>query len=230
MTLAGMDCSSVGNTGLRVGKVGLGCAPLGNLYRPLEDEVAKDVMAASWDAGIRLFDTAPHYGQGLSERRVRDGLRDADRRDYVLSTKVGRLLLPAGYAAQRHGFTSPKPFEIRYDYSYDGVMHSFEDSLQRLGLNRIDILLIHDLGPATHGSRDAEVFRTATDGGYRAMAELRASGDVRALGWVRTRPGSVLEHSNAGTGTVCCWRADTPCWNRSLCIRFCRPASAETVP
>ena len=174
--------SRIGATGLEVSSLGLGCAPLGNLYRPLDDSVASDIFAAAWNHGIRLFDTAPHYGQGLSERRVGDALRRESRGDYVLSTKVGRLLSPAGYATERHGFVSPMPFDISYDYSYGGVMRSHEHSLQRLGLDRIDILLMHDIGRATHADRNDELFPIAMQEGYRAMAELRSNGDVRAIG------------------------------------------------
>ena len=172
----------IGNTGLRVDSLGLGCAPLGNLYRPINDSVAADIVHEARKLGIRFFDTAPHYGQGLSERRLGDALRHESQGDYVLSTKVGRLLTPAGYARERHGFYSPMPFEISYDYSYGGVMRSFEHSLQRLGLNRIDMLLMHDIGRATHADRNDELFAIAMKSGYRAMAELKSNGDVRAIG------------------------------------------------
>ena len=172
----------IGGSGLQVGALGLGCAPLGNLYRPVEEAEAAEILTSAWGHGIRLFDTAPHYGQGLSERRVGDALRRASRRDYVLSTKVGRLLVPAGYAEERHGFASPMPFDRVHDYSYGGVMRSFQDSLQRLGLDRIDILFMHDIGRATHGERNDELFPVAMQDGYRAMAELRRNGDVRAIG------------------------------------------------
>ena len=180
--MSGLGVSRIGATDLEVGRLGLGCAPLGNLYREVSDTAATATVHTAWNMGIRLFDTAPHYGQGLSERRVGDALRHAGGLDYVLSTKVGRLLAPAGYAEERHGFVSPMPFDIVYDYSYGGVMRSFEDSLQRLGLDRIDILLMHDIGRATHGESNDLLFRVAMDGGYRAMTELRENGDVRAIG------------------------------------------------
>ena len=170
----------LGATDLVVGRVGFGGAPLGNLYAPVTDTVAATTLAAAWAGGIRLYDTAPYYGQGLSERRMGDALRGRD--DYVLSTKVGRLLEPAGYADARYGFASPMPFDAAYDYSYGGVMRSFEDSLQRLGLDRIDILLLHDIGSATHGEAHEALFEVAMRDGYRALRELRASGDVRAIG------------------------------------------------
>ncbi len=172
----------VGNTELAIDALGFGCASLGNLYHAVSDDEAADILTTAWANGFRYFDTAPHYGQGLSERRVGDALRSSDGKDYVLSTKVGRLLRPAGYAAERHGFLSPMPFDIEYDYSYDGVMRSFEDSLQRLGLDRIDILFMHDIGPVTHGDDNDRLFPIAMDGGYRAMNELRQSGRVSAIG------------------------------------------------
>ena len=172
--------NQIGNTELAIDALGFGCAPLGNLYHEVSDEEATDILTTALANDFRYFDTAPHYGQGLSERRVGDALRGSS--DYVLSTKVGRLLRPAGYAAKRHGFISPMPFDIEYDYSYDGVMRSFEDSLQRLGLDRIDILFMHDIGPETHGDDDERLFPIAMDGGYRAMDELRRSGRVSAIG------------------------------------------------
>ncbi|MDM3872118.1 aldo/keto reductase [Porticoccus sp. W117] len=169
----------VGNTNLELDVLGFGCASLGNLYRAITDVDAHDVLNTAWDAGFRYYDTAPHYGQGLSERRTGDALRG---RDYILSSKVGRLLKPAGYASERHGFVSPMPFDIEYDYSYDGVMRSFESSLQRTGLDRIDILYMHDIGPFTHGATNEQLFPIAMDGGYKAMAKLRDQGLIKAIG------------------------------------------------
>ncbi|MCY4278199.1 MAG: aldo/keto reductase [Gammaproteobacteria bacterium] len=168
--------------GLRMGKFGFGGAPIGNLYRTMDDSTAQDILQSAWCAGIRYYDTAPHYGQGLSERRVGDLLRQHPEQPYVLSTKVGRLLKPAGYAEARHGFRSAMPFDIHYDYSYDGVMRSFEDSLQRLGLDRIDMLFMHDLGALTHGSDNERYFSAGMDGGYRAMHSLREQDMVKAIG------------------------------------------------
>ncbi|MDO6746724.1 aldo/keto reductase [Gilvimarinus sp. 1_MG-2023] len=172
----------IANTGLQVDELGFGCAPLGNLYQPVSDTEAADTLAAAWQLGFRHFDTAPHYGQGLSERRTGDALRHLQGRDYVLSSKVGRLLKPAGYRAERHGFVSPMPFDFSYDYSYDGVMRSYEDSIMRLGLDRIDILYIHDIGRMTHGDANDELFKTAMTGGYKALDELRSQGLVKAIG------------------------------------------------
>lgn len=172
----------LGSTSLRLPEFGFGTGPLGNLYQPMTDEHAQSMLELAWNSGFRYYDTAPHYGQGLSERRLGDSLRQRRGRDYILSSKAGRLLKPATYSYERHGFYSPMPFDIHYDYSYDGVMRSFEDSLQRLGLARMDILLLHDIGRATHGSHNDALFPIAMSGGYRAMRELRAQGLVQAIG------------------------------------------------
>ena len=165
-----------------ISQCGLGTAPLGNLYRAISNEQAAATVESAWVAGVRLFDTAPHYGQGLSERRLGDALRDKPRCEYLLSTKVGRLLVPAGHANERYGFCSPMPFDICYDYSYDGIMRSHEDSLQRLGLDHIDILLVHDIGETTHGAANTRHFKTLLDSGYDALRELRDSGQIKAIG------------------------------------------------
>ncbi len=172
----------LGNTSLVLEALGFGCAPLGNLYHAISDRDATALTQAAWDAGFRYYDTAPHYGQGLSERRLGDLLRSHKDEQYVLSSKVGRLLRPAGYAGERHGFRSPMPFDIEYDYSYSGIMRSFEDSLQRLGLDRIDILYMHDIGEHTHGEANRHHFPIAMREGYRAMDALRSAGAVSAIG------------------------------------------------
>jgi D-threo-aldose 1-dehydrogenase len=173
--------SLLGSTGVAVTRLGFGAASLGNLYRPVDDATARATANAAWDAGLRYFDTAPYYGFGLSERRVGDVLR-AHPDDYVLSTKVGRLIVPCGKAEEKHGFCSPMPFAPVYDYSYDAILRSFEDSLQRLGLSRIDIIYMHDIGQVTHGKRHKELFKIAMDGGYKAMDRLREQGLVKAIG------------------------------------------------
>lgn len=173
----------IGRTGLSVTELGLGGGPFGNLMAPVSDAEARATIEGAWEAGFRYFDTAPVYGFGLSERRVGLALRELGREDAVLSTKVGRLLRPdAGWHPFRRMFPDAAPFRPDYDYSYDGVMRSFEDSLQRLGLDRIDILYMHDISAETHGDALPPLLRTAMDGGYRAMDELRRNGDVKAIG------------------------------------------------
>ena len=175
----------LGAVGIQVTELGFGGAGLGNLYREVSADAAVEALDAAWGQGVRFFDTAPYYGFGLSEVRLGDHLRSFDRSSFVLSTKVGRLLASAERidgGALRHGFRSPMPFEPVYDYSYDGVMRSFEASLERLGLERIDLLLLHDIGEATHGPNHPAVFAEAMDGGYRALDALRRDGLVRAVG------------------------------------------------
>lgn len=164
------------------GSFGFGASSLGNLYHKLSDETARATVDAAWTQGVRYFDTAPFYGFGLSERRLGDALRTRDRDDFILSTKVGRLLVPGTAADDRFGFHSPMPFDPVFDYSYDGVMRSVEASLHRLGLARIDILYMHDLGRATHGADHDHHMADAIGGGFRAMAELREARVVGAIG------------------------------------------------
>ena len=175
----------IGKTSLEVATLGLGCASLGNLYRTVTDTQAEETVRSALGSGLRHVDTAPYYGFGLSERRVGDVLRGEARDSFVLSTKVGRLLQPCGPVNEseaRHGYCCPMPFEPVYDYSYDAVMRSYEDSLQRLGLDRIDILYLHDVGRVTHGDDNARLFKTAMESGYKALDELRRAGQIRAFG------------------------------------------------
>jgi D-threo-aldose 1-dehydrogenase len=166
--------------------LGLGAAGLGNLYSSMSDEAASDTVFAAFDAGLRYVDTAPFYGFGLSETRLGKALgAPAAPGGLVVSTKVGRILSTiAGHQSARtaDGFVEALPFEVRFDYSYDGVMRSFESSLARLGLERVDILLAHDLGPATHGEAHPETFQAFLKGGYRAMRSLRDQGAVSNIG------------------------------------------------
>ena len=179
-----IEKSPVGTTGLEVSRIGFGGAPVGDLKRAPTDAGASEVLQAAWDAGIRYFDTAPFYGSGLSERRIGDFLRDKPRDSYVLSSKVGRLLVPdRAYAMERHGNARALPFRPMFDFTYGGVMKSYENSLQRLGLERIDILFLHDLGRFSQRERHEETMRQALEGGgIRALTELRDSGAVRAIG------------------------------------------------
>jgi D-threo-aldose 1-dehydrogenase len=166
--------------------LGFGAAPIGNMNRVLGEAEAEATVRQAWSLGLRYFDTAPLYGHGLSEQRVGAALRGKARGSYLLSTKVGRLLQPCAPGEEDSGiYLGVPPFRIAYDYSYDGVMRSHEASLARLGLDRIDILYVHDIDAMTHGSRDAAEARTRElidQGGWRALDELRAAGDVAAIG------------------------------------------------
>ncbi|WOH38120.1 aldo/keto reductase [Thalassotalea fonticola] len=172
----------IGQTDLHVTELGFGAATLGNLYRRMTDENAQAAIEKALELGLNQFDTAPYYGFGLSERRVGDALREVNPNDFIVSTKVGRILKPCAQAEDKYGFCSPMPFEPEYDYSYDGIMRSFEHSLQRLGLSKIDILYMHDIGRATHGDDHDRLFKIAMEGGYKAMDELRSQGLVSAIG------------------------------------------------
>jgi D-threo-aldose 1-dehydrogenase len=176
----------IDNRGLRFTELGFGTAPLGNLYRAITEADAQAALEAAWATGCRYFDTAPLYGLGLSETRLNRFLIGRRREDYVLSTKVGRLL-KACAPEQRTGigkfFDTPSRREV-YDYSYDGVMRSFEISLERLGVDRIDILYGHDIDLFNHGTR--EVLEAKLDefirGGYYALLSLRDQGAIKAFG------------------------------------------------
>ncbi len=174
---------TLGRTTLALSELGFGGAPLGNLYQPLDDDTARATLSAAWQGGIRHFDTAPLYGHGLSEHRTGQFLRDLPREDFVLSTKVGRLLRASPHVPADAGlYRSPLPFSADYDYSYDGIIRSVEDSLQRLGLARIDILYIHDVDTVNHGPDGVQVrFREAMEG-YRALERLRDQRLVGAIG------------------------------------------------
>jgi D-threo-aldose 1-dehydrogenase len=181
--MTGFETRPLGRTGLRVTVLGLGTGTLGGHRIPVARHVADEVINTAWSAGVRYFDTAPFYGFGLACRIVGDALREMPRQQWVLATKVGRLLRPRPDAPEHGALHHPMPFDAVFDYSYDGVMRSFEDSLQRLGLAQIDILYAHDIGQRQHGrDRHAGIMRSFREGGYRALEKLRASGRVRAIG------------------------------------------------
>jgi D-threo-aldose 1-dehydrogenase len=155
-----------------VTRLGFGTAPLGGLFQPLEDDAAHRVVEAAWSSGIRFFDTAPQYGHGLAEQRLGAVLSAKPRDQFVLATKVGRLLR-AGAPPQSDSFPGAPPLNPVYDFSYDGVMRSVEESVARLGIDRIDILHIHD--PDEH-------FAEALSGAYLALDRLRSEGTIKAVG------------------------------------------------
>jgi D-threo-aldose 1-dehydrogenase len=183
----------LGRTDIEVTQLGLGGAGLGDLFDVVEDADATATLQAAWDAGIRYYDTSPWYGRGQSEHRFGRALYRRPRADYVLSTKVGRVFRAFHDAEHfEHGFwRGGLKFQHRFDYSYDGVMRSFEDSLQRLGVPRIDLLLIHDLD-FSHHVTDARVTAYLTElhnGGWRALAELKQAGLIRGIGAGVNEPG-----------------------------------------
>lgn len=186
---------ALGGTTVRVTRLGLGTAPLGGLYQELTDEAAATVVQAAWDAGLRLFDTAPLYGYGLSERRLGGILRGKPRSEFTLATKVGRLLR-AGVEPDPSQFHDGEPFykgtppvSPVFDFTYDGVMRSVEESLERLDLDRVDILHIHD--PDDH-------YEEALTGAYRALDRLRSEGSIGAVGAGMNQAAMLARFARAG--------------------------------
>ena len=172
-----------GRVDLEVTAFGFGTAPVGNIFREIDDQTSDAMFQNAWDAGIRYYDTAPMYGHGLSELRTGHSLRWKERNDYVLSSKVGRVLHPAPKDSIDYGpWVNAGRFQSEFDYSYDGTMRSFEDSLQRLGLERMDIVFIHDIDRYTRGDAQPAVFETAMNGCWKALETLRSEGTVKAIG------------------------------------------------
>jgi D-threo-aldose 1-dehydrogenase len=164
--------------------MGLGCAQMGNLYRLTSYAESLGAFEAAWDAGIRYFDTAPFYGYTRSERRLGTMVTDRARSDYVLSTKVGRIMVPdETVGPEEDAYVAPLPFRPVYDYSYDAIMQSFEASRQRIGVFSPDVLYVHDIGRMTHGDRHQHYWDQLTKGGgFKALSELRSAGLVKAVG------------------------------------------------
>ncbi|WP_083365252.1 aldo/keto reductase [Microterricola viridarii] len=166
----------LGRGGLIAGPHAYGVAALGNLYSALEEDAAIDAVHAAWERGVRYFDTAPHYGLGLSEERLGAGLAGRARNEFVVSTKVGKILVDTDeFPGERddQGFDVPKNRVRRWDFSRDGVLRSIEGSLERLGLDRLDVVLVHD--PDDH-------YREALDGAFPALEELRSQGVITSYG------------------------------------------------
>ena len=180
-----LEKRQLGRTAVELTRLGLGGAPLGDIFEIVPEARARGTVEAAHDGGIGYFDTAPWYGHGLSEHRLGQVLRGKDRETFVLSTKVGRVY--GAPADPRRHDTSPwvggLPFAFRFDYGYEGIRRSFEDSLQRLGLTRVDLLIVHDLDFKHHGSEAVVSGRLGElDGGFRALEELRAAGAIGGIG------------------------------------------------
>ena len=170
----------VGNSKVKIDVLGLGCAPLGGNFVDLNYNQASEIIRFALNSGIKYFDTAPWYGFGRSERVVGDQLRG---NNFIISSKVGRILKPGAVdVPSDYGMVDPLPFHPVYDYSYDGIMRSFEDGLQRLGLDYIDILLVHDIGKFQHGDENERHFKDLSNSGFKAMDELKNNGVIKAIG------------------------------------------------
>jgi D-threo-aldose 1-dehydrogenase len=170
-----MQKRTIPGTGVQLPVLGFGAAPIGNLYREVPEQEAHDAVTAAWEGGIRYFDTAPHYGLGLSERRIGTALEGRERSDYVLSTKVGRLLRPNSAPTGRdsEGFDVPDDLTRVRDYSRDGVLRSIEESLQRLRTDKLDIVYIHD---------PDDYWEEALEGAVPTLSALRDEGVIGAWG------------------------------------------------
>jgi D-threo-aldose 1-dehydrogenase len=179
--------NTIKSTGMKVPSLTFGSASLANLFKEVTNVEAMAIVEKAIQVGWRYFDTAPHYGSGLAEIRLGLGLRGLDRKEYILSTKVGRLLAPRkdlpGLEAGDF-FYHENPFNRAPDYSYGGIMRSYQDSIQRLGTRYIDILYVHDIGTYTYGSTEEERlhFKNFRESGYKALEELKANGDIKAWG------------------------------------------------
>jgi D-threo-aldose 1-dehydrogenase len=185
MTAAGLlsETRKLGRSDLVVSTLGFGGAPLGNLYALLDEAQAVAAVETAIVGGVTLIDTSPLYGHGLSEHRIGAALRRVPGRPVVLSTKVGRVADPFAPRGDGSGYLGGLPHRLRFDYSYDGAMRSLEQSALRLGVDHLDIVLIHDVDVWTHGAENIEArFSEAMNGAYRALESLRASGAVKAIG------------------------------------------------
>src|SRR5918994_7575606 len=160
------------------GPLGFGGAPLGNMFDVVDEGTADAALTAAWETGVRYFDTAPHYGSGLSEHRFGAVLRRHRRDEFVLSSKVGRLLRPDTSQPENPPFVDGLPFRVKMDYSYDATLRSIEDSLQRLGLAQIDIAFVHDVAADHLGDAWEEHFEVGRAGAFRALSELRDPGVI----------------------------------------------------
>ena len=172
-----------GRSDLEVSAFGFGTAPVGNIFEEIDEKTSDEMFQVDWDSGVRFYDTAQMYGHGLSEYRTGYSLRWKNRSDFVLSSKVGRLLHPARKEDINYApWTNAGRFEVEFNYSYDATMRSVDDSLQRMGLESIDILYIHDIDKFTRGDEQPEVFETAMNGAWRALSKLRDERVVKAIG------------------------------------------------
>lgn len=164
-------------------RLGLGGAPLGNLFAAIDDAAALALVQAAWDSGCRCFDTAPHYGNGLSEHRLGQALRGRARASFTLSTKVGRLLRPSAAAPRaQNGYVDVLPFVQDWDYSARGVRRSVEDSLQRLGMATLDVVYVHDCDAGVHGQHYARVLRQVVDEALPELRRMQREGLLRQIG------------------------------------------------
>jgi D-threo-aldose 1-dehydrogenase len=200
MTTSQLPRRKLGRTGLEVTALGFGSAPLGDIYEALDDHTAIDTVETAAKLGVTMFDTAPHYGQGIAEHRMGTALRRRPKGSFVLSTKVGRLLKPAPQGRTKVSrFVGGLEFDLVHDYGYDAVMRSIEHSLLRLGLPQIDVALIHDADAWAHGPVEGpKRYREAMDGAHKALVKLRGEGVVKGIGVGLNDPGYMARFLEEG--------------------------------
>jgi D-threo-aldose 1-dehydrogenase len=178
----GFELRPVGHTALKVTNLGLGCASIGNLGAAFTDAEWEAVTARAWEAGIRYFDTAPHYGRGRSEARLGAFLMTKPRGEFVVSTKVGKVLRPGAQVAEADGFIDPLPNDAHYDYTAEAIEEALAGSLQRLGTGHVDIVYVHDIGTMTHGAANARHYENLMATGLPYLQRLKAEGKIGAIG------------------------------------------------
>ena len=184
MAITAPTTKQVGSTSLQLPRFGFGSAHLGELYAKVDEVDSRATLDAAWAAGVRYYDTAPWYGRGLSEHRLGGLLRTKPRGEFKLTTKVGRTLFRPNDPAHfdRSPWVGGLNFEVNFDYSYDGIMRSYAQALQRLAVDTVDALIIHDLDRGFHGDRQEGYEKQLLDSGLRALEELKRSGDIQAFG------------------------------------------------
>ena len=183
----------IGKTDIEVSELGFGCAPIGGWPAAVDDNQSHTCLDTAWNKGIRYFDTAPLYGSGMSEKRLGNFLQNQKRDEFVISTKIGRLIVDTGASKAAEKFIgSPLDKDSEFDFSYDGALQSFEDSLSRLGLDNIDILYLHD--PDNHPDH----FEDAKKGAIKAMIRLRDEGVVKAIGCGMNQNEMLVEFAKEG--------------------------------
>jgi D-threo-aldose 1-dehydrogenase len=189
-----------GKTNLNLSEIGFGTAPVGNIFKEVDDIQANLVIETAYKKGVRYFDTSSQYGHGLAEIRLGQALRKYNRDDFVISTKVGDVLRARRCKIPpKNKFINKLPLYLEYDYTYDGIMRCFEDALQRLGFNKIDILYVHDLDPYIH-SPDLfdKYFRDFITSGYLALRKLRDTKAVQAIGFGIRSVSTCMKALNTG--------------------------------
>jgi len=173
----------LGKSNIKISSIGFGGAPIGDLFENLDDSLCQEILKESYKKGLNFYDTSPYYGSGLSEVRIGNFLKSIKREEIVLSTKVGRYLTPEDpNKINRGAFKGGLNFVPNIDYTYDGVMRSFEQSLKRLNISKIDVCLIHDVDTWTHGDEMEVQFKTAMNGAYKAISKLKDDNMIQAIG------------------------------------------------